>query len=158
MSKMFPFLGALCFLFLMACGDQANSQTTTQANSEAEAAPPAPVVSIDEATMTAGKQVYDTYCIACHMASGNGVPDMNPPLTDPEWIEGDPERLITLTLNGLSGPIEVNGDTYDNIMTPHNFLTDEQIAQVLTYIRNSFGHSASEVLPEQVATIRAKSE
>lgn len=104
--------------------------------------------------MAAGKAVYDQYCKVCHMENGRGVPNLNPPLRETDWVLGDKERLIGVVLNGLSEPIEINGMTFQNAMAPHNFLSDEQVAGVLTYIRNSFGNEASEVTAEEVAAVR----
>ncbi len=112
---------------------------------------------VDE-DMLAGKEVYDAYCMACHMTNGKGAPGMNPPLVDTEWVLGDKERLIKVILNGLSDPVEIKGEIYQNIMAPHAFLTDQQIADVLTYIRNSWGNKASEVTAEEVASVRAENQ
>jgi mono/diheme cytochrome c family protein len=104
--------------------------------------------------MMAGKKVYDQYCQVCHMANGKGVPNLNPPLANTDWVTGDKERLIGVVLNGLSDPIEINGETFQNAMASHSFLSDEQIAGVLTYIRGSFGNDASAVTAEEVAAVR----
>jgi len=108
----------------------------------------------EEVVYVEGKKVYDMYCKACHMESGRGVPSMNPPLAGTDWVTGDKERLIKVILNGMQDPIEINGETYQNVMAAHDFLTDEQIADVLSYIRNSFGNEASEVTPQEVASVR----
>ncbi len=102
-----------------------------------------------------GKVVYETYCLACHQASGRGVPGMNPPLVKTDWVLGDKTRLIGVVLNGLNDAIEIDGDTYDNAMPAHAFLTDRQVADVLTYVRSHFGNKAPAVTPEEVATVRA---
>jgi mono/diheme cytochrome c family protein len=103
-----------------------------------------------------GKKVYDNYCIACHQADGTGVPKMNPPLTNTAYVNGDKKRLITIVLSGLKGgEVEIDGNTYDSPMTPHDFLKDQEIADVLTYIRNSFGNKGSAVSASEVKTIRA---
>lgn len=112
----------------------------------------------ENVAMINGKSVYEANCQACHMESGKGVPGMNPPLVATDWVTGDKERLINVIINGLQEPIEVDGETYQNIMAPHNFLSDEQIASVLTYIRKSFGNNASGITVEEVAEIRAKSK
>lgn len=104
--------------------------------------------------MAAGKEVYDTYCRACHMDNGSGVPGMNPPLNGTDWVTGDKKRLIGVVLNGLNEPIEIKGETYQNVMAAHAFLNDQQIADVLTYVRQSFGNNASEVTAEEVAQLR----
>lgn len=101
-----------------------------------------------------GKKVYDQVCLACHMADGSGVPGMHPPLSETEWVNGDKERLIKITLEGMSGKIEVNGEEYNSLMPPHSHLTDKQIADVLTYIRKSFGNNTSEITIEEVQKVR----
>ena len=108
--------------------------------------------------MTAGEAVYKRTCIACHMANGMGAPNQNPPLANTDWVTGDQNRLITIVLEGMTEPVEVNGERYTNIMAPHDFLSDQEIADVLTYIRNSFGNQASEIMPEQVAALRTGTE
>ena len=102
----------------------------------------------------AGQQVYVSYCQGCHMKNGMGVPGLNPPLGETDWVTGDKKRLIQVILKGMSDPIEINGETYQNVMASHSFLSDQQIADVLTYIRNAFGNSASDISPEEVATER----
>ena len=104
--------------------------------------------------MAAGKLVYDQYCKVCHMVNGGGVPNLNPPLKETDWVTGDKQRLINVILKGLSDPIEINGERFQNVMAPHSFLSDEQVAHVLTYIRGSFGNEASEITIEEVATER----
>lgn len=101
-----------------------------------------------------GKEVYDAVCLACHMADGSGVPGMHPPLIETEWVNGDKERLIDLVLNGMEGEIEVNGEIYNSIMPPNTHLSDQQIADVLTYIRQSFGNNSGEITSEEVAKVR----
>lgn len=102
-----------------------------------------------------GKAVYDTYCLTCHQADGKGVPGMNPPLVKTDWVLGDKTRLITVLLKGLKTPVTINGQTYRNPMPAHDFLTDTEIAQVLTYVRSSFGNKASVVTAEEVKLVRA---
>ncbi|PHN03659.1 PQQ-dependent sugar dehydrogenase [Flavilitoribacter nigricans] len=108
--------------------------------------------------MAAGQVVYDQYCKVCHMVDGSGVPNLNPPLKGTDWVTGDKERLIGVVLNGLSEPIEINGESFQNAMAPHNFLSDEQIAGVLTYIRGSFGNEAGEVTAAEVAAVRGEAQ
>ncbi|NJN28222.1 MAG: cytochrome c [Cyclobacteriaceae bacterium] len=96
------------------------------------------------------------YCLPCHMSNGTGAPGMNPPLIGTEWVLGDKERLINVVLKGLNEPIEIQGEIYQNVMAPHAFLSDQQIADVLTYVRQSFGNNASEILPEEVEVVRGK--
>ena len=80
-----------------------------------------------------------------------------PPLTETRWVQGDEERLIKLTLHGLLGPIEVKGKAYQGLvpMTQFKGLNDEEIAAVLTYVRNAFGNKAAPVSPDRVKAVRA---
>ena len=105
----------------------------------------------------AGLRVYKRpTCFACHQENGQGNPPQNPPLAGSEWVlEPDPSRIIRIVLDGLSGPIQVKGAGYNGTMPPwRNDLNDEDIAQVLTYVRKAWGNKASAVKPEQVAKIR----
>lgn len=103
-----------------------------------------------------GKKVYDMYCLACHQADGNGVPRLNPPLAGTVYVTGSKTRLIDIVLKGLTDPLEINGEEYNNPMAAHSFLTDQQIADVLTFIRNSFGNKAGIVTAAEVKKQRAK--
>ena len=110
------------------------------------------------AELQAGKAVYDQFCQACHMADGAGVSGMNPPLAGTDWVLGDKERIIKVILNGLSDPVEINGEIYQNVMAAHNFLNDQQVADVLTYVRKSFGNNASEITATEVQTVRKQQQ
>lgn len=102
-----------------------------------------------------GQLVYENYCLACHQEDGSGVPNLNPPLIQNEWVLGDSARLVKVLLNGLKG-MEIAGESYSNEMPSHDFLSDKEIAYVLTYIRKSFGNKASAITPETVKIQRAK--
>jgi mono/diheme cytochrome c family protein len=108
-----------------------------------------------------GKGIYskEGYCITCHQADGNGLAASGfPPLANTKWVVGSEERLIKIILKGLMGEIEVNGKTYPGQvpMTPfEGLLDDEEVAAVATYVRNSFGNSASVVSAEKVKQVRA---
>jgi mono/diheme cytochrome c family protein len=106
------------------------------------------------ASVKRGKLVYEQTCLACHQADGSGVPRMNPPLIKTKWVLGDKNTLINIVLRGLNEEIEVEGETYHNAMPPHNFLTDQQIADVLTFVRNSFTNKASAVTVAEVKKAR----
>lgn len=109
-----------------------------------------------KASMERGKKVYESTCLACHQANGTGVPGMNPPLKQTKWVLGDKTTLINIMLNGMDEEIEVNGDYFDNVMPPQSHLNDKQIADVLTYVRNSFGNNASAIKEEEVKKLRKK--
>jgi mono/diheme cytochrome c family protein len=103
-----------------------------------------------------GKPVYTANCIACHQANGLGVPGAFPPLAGSEWVSGSEERLVRIVLHGLQGPIKVAGQDYNNVMAPlGGVLKDEQIANVLSYVRQTWGNNAPDVEPATVTRIRA---
>jgi len=102
-----------------------------------------------------GKVVYTQNCATCHQVDGHGVPNMNPPLIQTSYVLGDKTKLIKIVLNGFSEDVEINGNTYSNVMASHDFLKDQEIADVLTYIRNSFGNKASAVSAAMVKSLRA---
>ncbi|MEM7367262.1 MAG: c-type cytochrome [Bacteroidota bacterium] len=103
-----------------------------------------------------GEEIYVTYCGMCHQENGKGAPGRFPPLDGTEWVTGDPQRLIRVLLDGLEGGIEVKGVGYNSLMPQHRFLSDQQIASVLTYIRQNFGNSATPIHSSEVAIERNK--
>lgn len=80
---------------------------------------------------------------------------MNPPLIKTSYVTGDRTRLIKVVLNGFMQPVDIDGESYSNNMPPHNFLKDQEIADVLTYVRNNFGNKGTAVTIAQVKTARA---
>ncbi len=108
-----------------------------------------------KASIDAGKVIYTQNCLTCHQADGYGVQNMNPPLIKTSYVLGDKTRLIGILLNGLSHQ-EIDGNPYQNVMPSQSFLTDKQMADVLTYVRNSFGNKASAITEAEVKTIKAK--
>ncbi len=110
-----------------------------------------------------GGEVYhrEAHCATCHQPHGKGLDPVYPPLAGSPWTTGDEERLIKLTLHGLWGPLEVNGKVYDPAkgvppMTAfESLLKDDELAAVLTYVRNSWGNKADPVNPETVKKVRA---
>src|SRR5689334_4446514 len=109
-----------------------------------------------KASAERGKKVYENTCLACHQVNGGGVPGMNPPLKKTKYILGDKKTLIDIVLKGLDKEIEVNGETYSNTMPSFAMLSDKEIADVLTYVRNSFGNKASQVKEADVKKLRDK--
>lgn len=112
-----------------------------------------------QAQIQAGQGTYMMVCFACHQPTGLGMPNMFPPLAGSDWVNAPkPDRLIRMVLQGISGPITINGKPFTSVaplMPSQATLTDKQIADVLTYVRNSFGNKASAVTTDQVAAIRA---
>ncbi len=109
-----------------------------------------------EMSMSMGKLVYDQNCLVCHQADGGGVPHLNPPLRQTDYVLGEKARIIGIVLNGLDAHEPINDEVYSNVMPAHDFLTDQQIADVLTFVRNSFDNKASAVLVSEVKAERAK--
>ncbi len=102
-----------------------------------------------------GAILYKKYCLTCHQADGSGVPRMNPPLIKTSYVSGDKIKLIKWVLQGSVTHVDIDGESYSNNMPAQNYLTDQQIADVLTYIRSSFGNKATAVIPSDVKTVRA---
>jgi mono/diheme cytochrome c family protein len=103
-----------------------------------------------------GKAVYGTTCAACHQATGDGVSGVYPPLAGSEWVNGDEAKIARIVLHGLTGPVEVAGETYSGMMPPWGgVLKDPELAAVLTYIRSSWGNKATPVTAAKIASIRA---
>jgi mono/diheme cytochrome c family protein len=107
-----------------------------------------------EASMQRGKLVYNKVCLSCHQADGGGVPKLNPPLTVAEYIN-DKKKLIQIVLKGMTDRIPIDDEYYSNNMAPHTDLTNQQIADVLTYVRNSFGNKASAVTVADVQAVKS---
>lgn len=101
-----------------------------------------------------GKAIYTQNCLTCHQADGGGVDGLNPPLSKTSWVLGDKTRIINVLLNGLQGE-DIDGEPYNNVMPSYDNLTDQQIADVLTFVRNSFGNKASAVKAAEVKAVRA---
>jgi glucose/arabinose dehydrogenase/mono/diheme cytochrome c family protein len=109
---------------------------------------------LDKSKPVTGAQVYNIYCRSCHQKDGKGDGLRFPPLDNSEWVKGDKKRLMNIVLNGLEGAIEVKGKPYNSLMPPQSFLKDEDIAEVLTYIRQNFGNNASNVSSMEVNKFR----
>lgn len=105
--------------------------------------------------MVLGKRVYNN-CTQCHQPDGSGVPGTFPPLHGSERVAGPPHVLAAILLHGLEGPVEVAGKPYSGQMPSWGQLSDAEIAGVLTYIRQSWGHQFEPVSAELVAAVRAE--
>ncbi len=142
----------LCILLVLAgAGVALSAQTKPKPAAKAKAAAGPELL----AAIGRGKSVYAQTCLTCHQADGGGVPNLNPPLIKTTYVLGDKSQLARIVLNGLKVPVEIDGDTYSNAMPAQNHLNDQQIADVLTYVRNSFGNKASQVRVAEVKAVRA---
>jgi mono/diheme cytochrome c family protein len=109
---------------------------------------------------SAGENIYEMACLPCHQPEGKGLPGVYPPLVGSDWVRGDKARIIKVVLHGLAGPVTVAGQNYGHLpssvpMPALGGLTDEQIADVLTFVRASFGQQASPVTAAEVKAVRA---
>ncbi|GGH41944.1 nitrite reductase, copper-containing [Mangrovimonas yunxiaonensis] len=108
-----------------------------------------------EEQMEFGKQVYMQTCFACHQGEGQGVPNAFPPLAKSDYLNADVDRAISAVVNGLTGEITVNGEKYNSVMT-RQMLSSEEVANVLTYVYNSWGNSGQVVTKQMVDKVKNK--
>ena len=113
-----------------------------------------PLTQEQAARIRVGQELYGMACVACHQPHGGGVPGVAPPLVGSEWVNGPAERIARVVLNGLYGPVEVNGHTWNLSMPAFGFYDDEQLASVLSYVRRAWGNAAAPVEPALMAEVR----
>lgn len=106
-----------------------------------------------KASMTRGQEVYTTNCVSCHMEKGEGMEGVFPPLAKSNYLMADKKRSIVQIIKGVTGPIKVNGVEYNGEMAAID-LSDQEISDVLNYVRNSFGNKGAAVTPEEVKAAR----
>jgi nitrite reductase (NO-forming) len=114
-----------------------------------------PVAKNKEERLAFGKQKFEAICAACHQLTGVGVPHAFPPLARSDFLNADKRRAIGIALQGLQGPVIVNGETYNSVMPQLN-LTDEEIANVLSYVYSSWGNAGHTVTPDEVKAVRSE--
>ena len=126
---------------------KAPAKPATKAATPAAAAPAMPVD---------GAKLFATTCAACHQVSGDGLEDKYPPLNGSEWVTGDEQKLIRIVMHGLSGPVDVAGQTFDGAMPAWGgVLKDPEIAAVASYVRGAWGNKAAPITAATVTAIRA---
>lgn len=108
-----------------------------------------------KASMARGRETYITYCLSCHLDQGEGIEGIYPPLAKSDYLMADKNRAARQILYGASGEMIVNGKTYTGEMTGVE-LTDQEVSDVMNYIRNSFGNKGGAMTPQQVAALRKK--
>ena len=109
-----------------------------------------------EIQVAKGKGVFMQTCFVCHQVNGEGIPGQIPPLAKSDYLMADKLRAVRNILFGQTGEVSVNGKTYNGTMIPLNYLNDEDVANVVTYVVNSFGNSGDAVKPEEVRRIRSE--
>jgi mono/diheme cytochrome c family protein len=154
MKHLFVVMCALTWVCQSAIAQQ---KTPPKAKPTTKPAAASKSATVSAATIAAGKAVYAQNCLTCHLADGGGVDRMNPPLTQTSWVLGDKTRLVKVILNGMQG-VDIDDESYANVMPGFESLTDQQIADVLTYVRNSFGNKATAVSAPEVKAIRASNK
>ena len=107
-----------------------------------------------EQQIAAGQVLFMGTCSVCHQDNGQGLPNVFPPLAKSDLLAKDPKRAITIALNGLSGPVTVNGNTFNSVMPPMSQLNDDEIANILTYVLNSWGNNGGAISKEEVQKVR----
>jgi nitrite reductase (NO-forming) len=108
-----------------------------------------------EDQVAAGKFLFLGTCSPCHQLEGQGLPNTFPPLAKSDFLMADKGRAIGIVLNGLKGPVKVNGSDFNNVMPPQSHLADDDIANILTFVRNSWGNSGDAVSRDEVTKARA---
>jgi mono/diheme cytochrome c family protein len=104
-----------------------------------------------------GEVIFQTKCAMCHGQAGEGIA-VFPPLAESEWVNGPEENLVRIQLRGLTGPITVKGKEYNGAMPPNNTMSDQEISDVLSFVRSHLGNKAPAISVETVTAIRAKEE
>lgn len=107
-----------------------------------------------ELSIKRGEEVYNATCKACHQDKGQGLENVYPPLAKSDYLVKDTKRAIHIVLHGLNGEIVVNGKKYNLDMPAQSHLTDQQISDVLNYVRNSWGNKGKAITPAQVKAAR----
>lgn len=160
-------LSLAALLALGACSKGSQSSSTTSTTTTTESASPAAESSAAAAASPAGasmaangvaaadgKKVFTTNCSSCHQATGQGVPGTFPPLAGNPVVTGNATKVIHIVKYGLSGKIDVKGTSYNGMMPAWGSqLSDDDIAAVITYVRASWGNSASAVTKAQVSAV-----
>jgi nitrite reductase (NO-forming) len=111
-----------------------------------------------EAQIAAGKVLYSGTCSTCHQMDGNGLANIFPPLAKSDFLMADKLRAIHIVLNGLTGPVKVNNATYNSVMPPMSQLNDDEIANILTFVRNEWGNKGDAVSAVEVKQVRAETK
>jgi nitrite reductase (NO-forming) len=111
-----------------------------------------------EQQIKAGSVLFKGTCSTCHQDNGEGIANVFPPLAGSDLLARTPQGAIAIALNGLSGPITVNGKTYDSVMPPMSQLNDDEIANILTFVLNSWGNHGPAITAQEVAEVRASTQ
>lgn len=108
----------------------------------------------DPEVLKRGAAIYMRTCVACHQPNGKGLPNVFPPLDGSDWVSADPAVAIKVVLKGLQGPIKVNGQNFASMMPPVPALSDQEIADVLSYVHASWSNDLPAVNEGLVKKVR----
>jgi nitrite reductase (NO-forming) len=108
-----------------------------------------------EQQIKSGEALFTGTCSTCHQGNGEGLPNVFPPLAKSDYLAADKLRAIGIVINGLTGPVTVNGASYNSVMPPMSQLNDDEIANIVTYVLNSWGNPGGQVTATEVAKVRA---
>lgn len=111
-----------------------------------------------DAQIAAGESLFKGTCSTCHQPDGAGLAGVFPPLAASDYLDRDARDVIGVVVNGLSGPIQVNGEDYASVMPPMSQLNDDEVANILTFVYASWGNSGATITPDQVAAVRASTD
>ncbi len=142
-------LFAIASLAVMRTAGAQDSLAVHRAEAAGQAAP------VTATRLDAGRKAFEAACMACHQANGQGLPGAFPPLASSDFLKADKSRAIHLVVNGMQGPVVVNGNKFDSVMPPMSQLSDAEIADALTYVMNSWGNSFGSVAAVEVTVVRA---
>ncbi len=140
----------------IAAASSARHSASGHATAETEPEDQPGVIPTKEVQVERGRRVFLMACFACHQQNGGGLPGVFPPLAGSDFLKANRERTIRIPIKGLTGPVVVNGKTYNSIMPAQPF-TDRQIADVLTYVMNSWGNDFGRVSTREVTQARRES-
>jgi nitrite reductase (NO-forming)/hydroxylamine reductase len=155
-SKLAGLLTAVFVIFAMTGCPQNGNSAAQQSGSDTAVHDAETAAGTVSEVMARGEGVYNANCAACHQPTGQGLPGAFPPLAQSDFLEGDRRDVMQAALFGLSGPITVNGMDYNGVMPSLGYLSDQELADALTYVFNSWGNSYSAVSVDEVAALRAE--
>ncbi|XOV91939.1 MAG: c-type cytochrome [Bacteroidota bacterium] len=155
MKKLTNLISAIIIVSLFACGGSSEKSSSSSTKEEKPAAAETKASSGEDDIklqqyVVAGKEIFKTYCLACHQAEGQGLAKLYPPLAKSDFLIANPDKAACGIRNGQFDPITVNGVQYNQVMPPIPTLTDLEIAEVLTYVSNSWGNEAGLIEVKQV--------
>lgn len=140
--------------FLVGCSGSSNIEDVVKSDESIDEVVDERPITVSAERMEVGKNIYVKTCSACHQVNGDGIQSAFPPLASSDYLNEDVDRAIQILLEGKTGVLTVNGNEYNSSMAPVD-LTDEQVADVLTFVYNSWGNNRTEVTAEMVMQVRS---